>query len=158
MSAFSRVFPAVIDNTPPSSRAALWILGAVTFMRAAQSVSMLVGGADIVQGADGVPLESFPGPASEAIVAMFSIATILRLVLVGLAVLVLARYRSAAGLMLLMIVAEYLGRELSLILYPLQRVGSPLGPVVNRALLLSAIVGFVLVLVGSSRARRSPPA
>src|SRR5262245_37392368 len=151
MSPVTALFPAVIDNTPPSSRAALWILGAVTLMRAAQSVSLLASGAAIVRGADGVPLETFSNSAAGAVVAISSVAAIRRLVLAALGGLVLVRYRSAAGLMLLALVVEYLGTELSLLVYPLERVDSPLGPLVNRALLAGALVGLALVLAGGFR-------
>lgn len=154
MSRFATLFPAVIDNTPPSSRLALWILGAVTVMRAAQSVSLLASGPAIVRGADGVPLETFPSTAAGAVVAVFAVAAVRRLVLAALGALVIVRYRSAVGLMLLVTVLEYLGTELSLVFYPLERVGSPIGPLVNRALLVSATIGLALVLM-NRRSRSS---
>jgi hypothetical protein len=103
----------------------------------------------IVRGADGVPLETFAKVASDSVVAIFAVSSVSRLVLSALSVLVLVRYRAAVGLMLLVTVVDFLGRELALSFYHLERVGAPVGPTVNRVLMAMAAIGLVLVVARS---------
>jgi hypothetical protein len=87
--------PKSIDNYYRGQKLALWFFWLVVIVRAAQGVSLIVGGHSIVRDADGIPLETFPDAASQSIVGVFVISGGARLVLSLLAVIVFTFYRSA---------------------------------------------------------------
>lgn len=136
--------PRSIDNRYRGRTLALWIFWVVVIIRAAQGVSLLVNGSSIVQGADGVPLETFPPAAAQSVVAMFVLSGSARLVLSIMAILVFVRYRSAVPLMLALLALDQAAKQLLLYVYPLYRVGNPIGPTVNAVLLALTFLGLVL--------------
>ena len=144
----SRILPSSIDNKFRGRKLALWFFWVVVFVRGLQGIALIVGGYSTVRDADGIPLETFPIPASQSIVAMFVISGMSRLILSLLGVLVFVRYRSAIALMLTVLALDQLGKELLLHFYPLFRVGNPIGPNVNLILLAFTLIGLVLALSG----------
>lgn len=136
--------PRSIDNRYRGRTLALWIFWVVVIIRAAQGVSLLVNGSSIVQGADGIPLETFPPAAAQSVVAMFVLSGSARLVLSIMAILVFVRYRSAVPLMLALLALDQAAKQLLLYVYPLYRVGNPIGPTVNAVLLALTFLGLVL--------------
>lgn len=136
--------PNCIDNRYHGYKSALWFFCIVIIIRSAQGLALIFGGASIVREADGIPLGTFPADASRSIVTMFVLSGISRLVLSILGVLIVMRYRSAIPLMFAVLALDQLGKELFLYIHPLFRVGNPLGPTVNLALLLLTFLGLVL--------------
>jgi hypothetical protein len=136
--------PKTIDNYYRGQKLALWFFWLVVIIRAAQGVSLIVGGHSIVRDADGIPLETFPVAASQSIVGVFIISGGARLVLSLLGVIVFIFYRSAIPLMLALLALDQIAKELLLLVYPLYRIGNPIGPIVNLILLFLTAVGFVL--------------
>ena len=55
-----RLFPAYVDNAYRGHVAAVWLFGAVVFVRSLQSVLIIVNAYDTVSGADGIPLSTYP--------------------------------------------------------------------------------------------------
>lgn len=145
----NRFLPRFIDNQYRGHKVALWFFWVVVIMRGLQGLSLIVGGPSIVRDADGIPLETFPIAASDSIVAVFVISGLSRLVLSLLCVLVFVRYRSAIALMFTVLALDQLGKELLLHLYPLFRVGNPIGPTVNLCLLFLTLLGLVLSIWGN---------
>ena len=139
-----RFLPRPIDNEYRGHSLALWFFWAVVIVRAMQGLSLIIGGAAIVKDADGIPLETFPSAASQSIVAVFMVSGLSRLVLSLLCVLVLVRYRSAVPLMLTVMALDQIGKEILLRIYPIVRVGDPIGPTVNLILLLMTLLGLGL--------------
>lgn len=135
--------PRSIDNHYRGRTVALWIFWVVVIIRAAQGVSLLVNGYSVVKGADGIPLETFPPAAAQSIVAMFALSGGARLVLSIMGVLILIRYRSAVPLMLALLALDQVVKQLLLYVYPLYRVGNPVGPTVNGVLLALTLIGLV---------------
>lgn len=136
--------PRSIDNHYRGQTVALWIFWVVVIIRAAQGVSLLVNGYSVVKGADGIPLETFPPAAAQSIVAMFVLSGGARLVLSIMGVLIFIRYRSAIPLMLALLALDQVAKHLLLYVYPLYRVGNPIGPTVNLVLLALTLMGLVL--------------
>ena len=138
--------PRCLDNEYRGHRLAFWFFWVVVVMRALQGVSLIVDGPSIVRDADGIPLEAFPIAASQSIVAVFVVTGFSRVLLSLLCVLVFVRYRSAIPIMLTLLLLDQLGKEVLLRVYPLFRVGSPIGPTVNLILLGLTFIGLVLSL------------
>jgi hypothetical protein len=123
--------PKSIDNYYRGQKLALWFFWLVVIIRAAQGVSLIVGGHSIVRDADGIA----------------------RLVLSLLAVIVFTFYRSAIPLMLALLALDQIAKELLLLFYPLYRIGNPIGPVVNLVLLSLTVMGFVLSIWSRQHSR-----
>ena len=144
----SRFLPKCIDNQYRGHKLALWFFWVVIIIRGLQGISLILGGPSIVRDADGVPLETFPAAASQSIVAVFIVSGLSRLVLSLVGVLIFVRYRSAIPLMFAVLAFDQLGKELLLQVYPLFRVGNPIGPTVNLSLLVLTFFGLVLSITG----------
>ena len=142
-----RLLPQPIDNTYHGRKLAIWLLAVVAIVKILQSIVVIFDGYSIVRSADGVPVQTFPAPAAQSVVALFAISALSRLVLCLLCILVLLRYRSAVPLMLSVLALDYLGRQLMLNLYPLVRTGAPVGPYVNFALFTITVVGLAMSLL-----------
>ena len=141
----SRLLPKYIDN-----QYRFWV---VVIIRGLQGLSLIVGGASIVKDADGVPLETFSAAASQSIVAVFVVSGLSRLVLSLMGVVTFMRYRSAIALMFAVLALDQLGKELLLHVYPLFRVGNPIGPTVNLCLLVLTLLGFVLSIASKKNSK-----
>jgi hypothetical protein len=139
-----RLLPRRIDNTYTGSKIALWIFGLVTAIRITQSILIIVNGYSIAISADGIPLDSFPRPAAQTIVAILGISSLNRLIISLICAVTLVRYRSAVPLMFIMVGLSYLGNQLLLQFIPMSRVGNPPGIIMNLLLFGLTIVGFAL--------------
>jgi hypothetical protein len=138
------LLPPSINNDYRGNKLALWFFWIVVIMRGLQGSLLLIGGPSIVRDADGIPLETFPIDAAQSIVTVSMVSGLSRLVLSLLCVLVFIRYRSAIALMFLVLALDQLGKEILLFLYPLHRVGNPIGPTVNLALVFLTLAGLAL--------------
>src|SRR5690348_11434211 len=66
-----RLMPQPIDNAYRGTKPGLWLLAMVVFVKLLQSASVIFDGYSILQSADGVPVETFPAPAAQSVVALF---------------------------------------------------------------------------------------
>ena len=144
----SRLLPRCIDNQYRGHKLALWFFWVVIVVRGLQGLSLIWGGPSIVRDADGVPLEAFPIAASKSIVAVFVVSGLSRLVLSLTGALIFVQYRSAIALMFAVLALDQLGKELLLRVYPLFRVGNPIGPTINLGLLVLTFFGLALSIPG----------
>lgn len=140
------LLPWPIDNTYRGHWLAHWLLGAVVAMKIAQSLSILIGGASIVQAAHGVPLDTYPPAFAQMIVALFARSAISRLLLALLCVLALVRYRSAIPFAFTLLALEYLGTQA--VFYPVRvlRTEAPAVHVINLVLFGLMVAGIGLAL------------
>jgi hypothetical protein len=143
---FSNILPPCIDNTYRGQKVALWIFGLVVALRLLQSVMIIFNGHSIAISADGIPLDTFSPPAAQAVVTMFVLSGVSRLIIALLCALVLLRYRSAVPFMFAVLISGYIASTVVLWLLPLASVGSPPGPGVNAVSFAMMIIGFVLSL------------
>jgi len=101
-----------------------------------------------VTRADGIPLDTYPPPAAQTIVALYALS---RLIISLLCVIVLVRYRSAVLLMFAMILLNYLAVQWLLQFVTIVKVGTPPGSIANRVLLALTVVGLALAIWKPSR-------
>ena len=140
----THLLPTYINNQYRGRKLALWLFWVVVIIRGLQGISLIAAGGSIVKDADGIPLETFPTTASQSIVAVFVLSGLSRLVLSLTGVLIFVRYRGAIPLMFAVLAFDQLGKEILLRIYPLFRVGNPVGPTINLGLLVLTLLGFVL--------------
>jgi len=141
---FERVLPRSIDNVFRGPKPALWLLALILLVKIAQSISVLFGGASVISGADGIPLDTYTPPAAQTIVSVWAFLGFTRLLIYLLGVLILFRYRSLVPFMFGLLLVHDAGRYLVLHFLPLVRVGSAMGPTVNAILTALTIVGLAL--------------
>jgi hypothetical protein len=141
-----KLLPQRIDNRYSGSKIALWLFGLIVFVHILQSVLVIVNGYSIAQSADGIPLETYPAAAAQTILAIFTLATLRRLIISLICAVVLLRYRSAVPLMFVVLGLNYLGGQLILQFVPIVRVGTPPGVVMNLIMFVLTIVGLALSL------------
>lgn len=117
------------------------------------SVNSIFLGHKIATTTDGIPLDTFPPAAADAIVSMFAIWGFAHFMICLLCILVLFRYRAMVPFMFLFLLLEHLGRKLVLYFIPIDRSGTPPGTYVNLVLLGVMIAGLVLSLSGKNALR-----
>jgi hypothetical protein len=122
-------------------------------MKTAMSVNSVFLGHKIATTADGIPLDTFPPAAADAIFSMFAIWGFAHFMICLLCILVLFRYRAMVPFMFLFLLLEHLGRKLVLYFIPIDRSGTPPGTYVNLILLGVMIAGLVLSLSGKNALR-----
>jgi len=142
----TRLFPRTLDNAYRGSKLALWLLGITILLKATQSVAIIFDGRRTAMNADGIPIDTYPAAAAQTILALFALLSLWRLLVCLAGVIVLARYRAAAPLMLAAFLLQYLAGLLLLRFVPLGSVGTPPGPTVNMALAALVLIGLLLSL------------
>jgi hypothetical protein len=143
---FDKLFPQPIDNTYRGYKVALWIFGLVVGMKITQSVLIIFNGYSTARDADGIPLDSYTPAAAQTVVAVFAQSSLWRLIFCLLCVLVLVRYRSAIPLMLALLLLNYVASQFIFQFVPLDRAGTPPGPIANMIMGALMIIGLALSL------------
>ena len=156
---FDKLFPQPIDNRYSGSKIALWLFGLIVLVHILQSVMGIVNGHSIAQSADGIPLETYPAAAAQTILAVFTVASLRRLIISLICAVVLFRYRSAVPLMFVVLGLSYLGGQVVFQFIPIVRVGTPRGVVMNLIMFGLTVVGLALSLWrrGGSHLAESQP-
>jgi hypothetical protein len=149
-----RLLPRSVDNEYRGHRAALWLFGLVTLMKGLQSLSIMFAGHSTASGADGIPLATYPPALAQTVVSVFAQGSVWRLTFCLLCFVVLVRYRSAVPLMLAFFVANYVVAQAMLYVVPLDRVGTPPGPVINLVLFSLMVAALALSLRPVTRQRQ----
>jgi len=147
------LFPERADNGYQGHKLAIWLFALLMLMRAAISLGSIFNGHEAAGSADGIPLGTYTPAGAQAVVALFAMLGLARLIGCLLGLLVLLRYRALIPVMFTLLLAEQLGRALINQLLPIARTGSPPGSAINLMLLALMIIGLVLTL-----RRRAPPA
>ncbi len=154
MAILSRIFPKQFDNTYRGHWLGLWLLVPIALVKATQGVNSIINTREVAMKADGIPLESFDGPAATTVVALFVLVGLYALILPLQSLLVLIRYRAMVPFMFLMLLLFQGGGRLLLLLNPLVRSsaqsitfgGFSVGTIINLAILAITVLGFVLSL------------
>ena len=142
----SRFLPQRIDNTYSGSRVALWFLGLVLLLKGAMGGNAIFNGHTVASSADGVPLDTYPPEAAQAVLSLLGLWGVGHVVLTLLGLLFLVRYRAMVPLMFLVLLVEQLGRKLVILALPIARPGGAPGSFVSEGLLVLMIVGLGLSL------------
>ena len=141
-----KLLPQTIDNTYRGYKAALWLFGVVVFIKTLQMLLVIFNGYSTFIEADGVPLNTYPPDAIQSVLAVLALMGLSRLIMYLLFVLALARYRSLITFMFVLLVVEFVGRELILYFIPIVRTGTPISPIMNSVLFALTIIGLALSL------------
>jgi hypothetical protein len=153
----SRIFPKQIDNTYRGSRLAIWIFVPIVLVNMIMGANTMINTREVIQGADGIPLDSFGPAAAKIIVACFKSWGLGHLLMASLGLLALMRYRGMVPFLYLVFTLENGGRKALQLANPLRiftSSGEPaIGAMINLALLTALLVGFALSL-GGKRERR----
>ena len=144
------LFPAHADNTYRGHKLALWLFGLAVLAKLGIGFGSIFNGYNAASRADGIPLDTYPSAAAQAVVSLFALLGWLHIVLGVICIVVLIRYRAMVPLMLAVLIVEYLGRRTILIFMPIVS-GVSSGLVVNLAILAVMIVALVLSLWNRAR-------
>jgi hypothetical protein len=153
-----RIFPKQFDNVFRGHVLALWLFGAASLMELAMSANALLNTRSVAASADGIPIEQYVNGGAEAVVALFALAGLLRLLLALQSLLVLIRYRSMIPLMFLMWLSLHLGSKGLVVLHPVARSdvsSARLGSTFVYAIIAMLMLGFALSFTSSSKRARS---
>ncbi len=148
---FSQFLPERIDNAYRGHRLALWLFGAVVFMKTSIGLGTIFNGRTAAISADAIPLDTFPPAAAQAFLSVFAIWGFAQVMLGLLCMLALVRYRALVPFLFALLLLEHLGRKLILFVMPIAKTGTPPGLFINLALVAVMIVGLVLSLRAKDR-------
>ncbi len=138
------LLPVRFDQTYRGRAVALWLFAIVLTMKLLIGANSILNGETVAVRADGIPLGSFTPAGASTILALFAIWGLAHLMIVGMGVLALVRYRAMVPLLFAVLLLEHLSRKLILTRLPMARVGAPPGITVNLVLLSLMIAGFAL--------------
>ena len=153
-----RIFPATLDNRFRGHRLGLWLLYPILFVKIGISLAAIFTPDGGAQRADGIPLDSFPPAASEAVIGVVAFLGLATLITELIGVLALIRYRAMAPLIYVLMVTEDLGHRAVGLMKPIAREGAPMGGFVNLALIALIAIGLILSLVGRETLKSPAPA
>lgn len=150
-----RLLPIEINNTFGGSTFAFWLFGVIVLMKLVMGINVAglnpwVSNRDLMQKADGIPIDSYSYEARETAVFLFSCWGLALMVLSLLGSVVMVRYRAMIPLMYLLLAIEQIGRRGLSLAHPAARSHAgkkrAAGGLVNWALSAALIVGLVLSL------------
>ena len=147
-----QLLPPSVDNSYRGHKLALWLFGLVVLAKLGIAFGSLFNGHEAASTADGIPLDTFPPAATQAVVSLFALLGWLHLMLCAICIVVLVRYRTMVPLMLTLLIVEYAGRRAILTFMPIERSAAP-GSIVNLVILAVMIIALVLSLWS----RAAPP-
>lgn len=155
-----RLFPRQIDNDYRGHVLAIWILVPLALLKLFQGAGVagfnpIASSRDILQTADGVPIDTYAADAATHLVFMFASWGLGVFLLGFLALVALIRYRAMIPLVYFLLLIEQIGRKW----LSMEHLGRSLmsfalsaGNIVNTSFLAALIIGFALSL-SPSRSR-----
>jgi len=139
------LFPRVADNRYPGRKLGLWLF-ALTPLKIAMGINVMLNAPIVARSADGIPVESFSEPGRAAFLFMFAAWGLAQLVFGLAGLVVLLRYRSLVPLAFLALLVEQVGRKLLHSYWPVERIGTSPGTYINTILLGIIVLGLLLSL------------
>ncbi len=142
----NRLFPNSIDNTYEGSKFALWMLLPITLL------TIYRGGIHVflpdsgVQSIATIPLDSYSNEAAANIVAFVAQWGLLQLIMGVFFVFVFLRYRSLVSCAYVLLLIDYVGRNILGTIKPIAAAGTPPGIAMGNILIVLAAVGLALSL------------
>lgn len=147
-----RLLPRRLDGGYRDHRLALWILGLLAVMKLAMGANSIFNGRSVASSADGIPLETFPPEAAQAVLALFAGWGFGQVLLGLLAVVVLVRDRALVPLVFALLLVENVGRKAIFYFLPYASAPTTANVVVNGLFIALMCVGLVLSLGSRSAA------
>ncbi len=144
---FERVLPQRADNASyRGSKAALWLLALVIFLKCAIGLGTIVNGRAAAKDADGIPIDTFSAAGEQAFVSLFAAWGVAQVTINLVGVLVLVRYRALVPLVFMLLLVEHLARKLVFEILPMPKVATATGTYINLALVAVMTAGLLLSL------------
>ena len=160
----SRIFPKQFDNTYRGHRLGIWLFVLVVLMELSMGTNSMINTRTVAMSADGIPLDQYGAGGADAVIALFAIAGLFRVMLALQGVVVLIRYRAMIPFMYLLLLILHLGSKALLLVNPVAGSGvssARLGSAFVFAILGMLLIGFVLSILYKSnspgRASQSNP-
>jgi hypothetical protein len=156
----SRIFPKQIDNIFRGHRLAIWLFLPIVLVELVIGANSMVNTRSVATSADGIPLDAFTSGGAAAVVSLFALLGLCRLLFALQGVLVLIRYRALIPFMYLLLLILQLGSRALLLVNPIARSdasSAQIGSGVILALLAMLVVGFVLSLLKTGAPGRGGP-
>jgi len=150
-----RILPLQIDNNFRGHRFACWLFVPIVLMELAMGTNSMVNTRTVVMAADGIPLDRYAAGGADAIIALFAITGLFRVLLALQGVVVLIRYRAMIPFMYLLFLVLHLGSKVLLQLHPVARSGvssAQLGSAFVLAIIGMLLAGFGLSLLNKRNA------
>jgi hypothetical protein len=141
-----QLLPRRFDNTYRGHPLAIWLLVLIVVVKTGTALGAIFDGRNMLQSADGIPVDRFGGGGAEVVIALIAILGLSQLMFSALSVLALTRYRAMIPLLFVLFLLERLVRDSILLVKPIARTGAPLTIYVKGALLAVMIVGLALSL------------
>jgi hypothetical protein len=156
------LFPKQFDNRRSGHWLAIWMLAAIVLVELAMGANSTFNTRQVASSADGIPLDRYGGGGAQAVLSLFALTGLFRMLLALQGVLVLIRYRAMVPLMYLQLLLLQLGGMVLVRLNPVVRSGvatAHTGADLLHAILAMTVVGFVLSLLNRPAAadRKEPP-
>jgi hypothetical protein len=148
MSIMNRLFPPQIDNRYRGHTLALWLLYPITFLNVAIDMVSIFKDDGGAQSADGIPLDTYPPAAAQAVVGVAAYLGLADLLFALFAILALLRYRAMIPLIYLLMVIDYLAHKGIGLMKPIVRAGDTHGGLVTLALFAVSVLGLILSVAG----------
>ena len=143
----NRFFPAQFDNRFPGHKAGLWLFGVTVALKLLIGLRSIVSAREVAQGADGIPLDTFPAATAQQVVSIFGLLGLLHVTMALVCVAALVRYRAMIPLLFAVLLFERLGRKAIITFLPgaTPVPGAP-GAIVGLVLTTLLIAGLALSL------------
>jgi hypothetical protein len=140
------LLPRNIDKTYRGHKLALWLFGFVVFSKLTMGLNCVFNGYFVARNADGIPLDSYTHAGTQTVLFLFAAWGLGQVMLGLLGLVALLRYRAMVPLAFALLLLEHASRRFLALAIPVERVGSPSGPLVNWVLLGVMVVGLALAL------------
>ncbi|MBY0422037.1 MAG: hypothetical protein K2Q06_07005, partial [Parvularculaceae bacterium] len=147
-----RLFPVAFDNAYRGSHVSLVLLGAVSLMKLGIGGGALYDTRMVLEDRDGLSLAAYGPAAADMLLAAFAVLGLSQVLLAGLSLLALIRYRAMAPLMLLVLTVEQIGRKAIFLSHPYDRPGGPrwqgvaLSDWINYGMATALVIALILSL------------
>ena len=154
-----RIFPERIDNAFRGLKLGYWLFIAVVLMEFAMGANSIINTRTVVTEADGIPLDRFAGGGAEAVIALFAIAGLFRVLFALLGGIAILRYRAMIPILYLLFLILHVGSKALLLAHPIERSGiatAKLGSAFVLTILGLLAAGFVLSIVAASGSHNRP--
>src|SRR5262245_37509756 len=142
----NRIFPEQLDNNYRGYKLALWIFGLLLLMKLGISLSSIFDTYNVVQSADGIPLDDFTSDGAATVVSVTALLGLSQLLLASLGILALIRYRTMIPFMYIVFLVEYFAKKWIQLVKPIVRIGTPPATYVNLVLITLLVAGLILSL------------
>jgi hypothetical protein len=141
-----QILPRSIDNAYRGHKLAFLPFGLLVLLRLVIGLNSIFNGYQVMTNADGISLGSFPPAAVQALVSVWALLGLSRVVIALLCVLVLVRYRGMVPIMFVLLLLQHVAGIAITYFLPLVNTRAPDASIVNLASITLLVVGLGLSL------------